>query len=328
MQQSNPVPEAPSPEETVLPVVAGLWMALALLLVLAALVGLATGNTLDQWVLDSFVKTTRDRNAPWVQGDLDGDGMSDLLWRNQKDGRLQVWCMDATRRRETRWLPDETPLDLVWQLAGVGDLTGDRRPDLLWLDTASRRLAFWELHTLERDKAGWVAESAVPAGGSPLGLADVDGSGTLDLLCWQAVSRQFFALLLQDLTQQGTVRVLGAQALPADAEPVAVLPRGTGAFDLYWKEEVAGTVQVRVWEVRGGRCKKTFTIKPKAPLPRPWNLVAFGDFGSDGFVDLLWHNRQTGHLLCWHVQENRCTGVEALYSGKGVPLEWVPCGPR
>ena len=80
------------------------------------------------------------RNRAWQFagiGDLNGDGKDDVLLRNE-DGRWWYYPMDGRRHIVSgRGLADLTR-NLAWQLAGIGDLNGDERDDVLLRHEDSR----------------------------------------------------------------------------------------------------------------------------------------------------------------------------------------------
>ena len=69
-------------------------------------------------------------------GDFNGDGKSDILWRNTASGEVDIWHMNGTtlagRRGGSRCLPN-------WQIQGTGDFNGDGKSDILWRNTTSGR---------------------------------------------------------------------------------------------------------------------------------------------------------------------------------------------
>jgi hypothetical protein len=65
-------------------------------------------------------------------GDFDGDGKSDILWRNvggPDTGALFVWLMDGTAVKGATYLD---PISTDWQVQGLGDFNGDAKTDILW----------------------------------------------------------------------------------------------------------------------------------------------------------------------------------------------------
>ena len=79
-------------------------------------------------------------------GDVSGDGVSDLIWRHAATGEVRV---SLTQPDETYPLSSITPIhvatipDLNWEIAGAGDLNGDGREDLVWVNRTTQRIAVW-----------------------------------------------------------------------------------------------------------------------------------------------------------------------------------------
>jgi FG-GAP-like repeat/Lectin C-type domain len=76
-------------------------------------------------------------------GDFDGNGKSDLAWRNPRTGENAVWLVDATRLNGQNFFTDEkfivdengAPVvvtDTNWRLETAGDTNGDGKSDLIW----------------------------------------------------------------------------------------------------------------------------------------------------------------------------------------------------
>jgi hypothetical protein len=71
-------------------------------------------------------------------GDFDGDGYSDILWRNA-DSTIAIWRMDGTSFLGGGSV--YTP-GTGWNVAGVGDFNGDDKSDILFQDTTGK-VAVW-----------------------------------------------------------------------------------------------------------------------------------------------------------------------------------------
>ncbi|WP_166209732.1 reprolysin-like metallopeptidase [Cognatiluteimonas telluris] len=105
-----------------------------------------------------------------------GDRYGDLLLFNHATNRLENWFMNGTKRLAYNSLGLSGALSLV----DTGDFNADRRVDLLFVDNAKHRLVMG-LSTGARYAFTTLAYTY----GSrqvPIGLADVNGNGTADIL--------------------------------------------------------------------------------------------------------------------------------------------------
>jgi hypothetical protein len=112
----------------------------------------ATGRT-DIWYMGGLFGNTRAStvtltpvSADWQLGgvgDVNGDGIPDLFWRNQSNGRTDVWSMGgsdgSTRISSTTIATVGAP----WEIEKIGDLNGDGVPDIFWYNTANGRHDVW-----------------------------------------------------------------------------------------------------------------------------------------------------------------------------------------
>src|SRR5437773_10390413 len=62
-------------------------------------------------------------------GDFDGDGKSDLLWRNSATGENTIWFMNGAAISGGASIAPMA--DLNWSIAGVADFDGDGKSDIL-----------------------------------------------------------------------------------------------------------------------------------------------------------------------------------------------------
>ncbi len=80
------------------------------------------------WLMDGLVRTSGAFLVPEAQSDLawrvvssrdlDGDGKSDLIWRNSNSGRLVVWWMDGLYRRSGTFVSPDGAAEVGWIVAG------------------------------------------------------------------------------------------------------------------------------------------------------------------------------------------------------------------
>jgi len=71
-------------------------------------------------------------------GDFNGDGNSDILWRDTS-GNTAIWFMNGASVASTGGLGN---ISTAWSVAQTGDYNGDGKSDILWRDT-SGNTAIW-----------------------------------------------------------------------------------------------------------------------------------------------------------------------------------------
>jgi len=77
-------------------------------------------------------------------GDVDGDRFADIVWEHN-DGQVVVWHMNGGTIISSEFFSIPTVNSTSWQVAGVKDLNGDGRADLLWQNWTTGQLAVWFL---------------------------------------------------------------------------------------------------------------------------------------------------------------------------------------
>ncbi|UBF30067.1 Ig-like domain-containing protein (plasmid) [Kovacikia minuta CCNUW1] len=74
-------------------------------------------------------------------GDFNGDGQSDIFWRNSSNGQNVIWLMNGTAFSTAISLP--TLSGTGWAIAGITDFNGDQKNDILWRNYSSGQTAIW-----------------------------------------------------------------------------------------------------------------------------------------------------------------------------------------
>ncbi|MDH3792283.1 MAG: FG-GAP-like repeat-containing protein, partial [Rhodospirillales bacterium] len=77
-----------------------------------------------------------------VEGDFDGDGNADLLWRNVSTGNTVIWLMEGTAKLAAQPIGVVPP---VWQVVATGDFNGDGKADILWRHTGNGSTLVWQM---------------------------------------------------------------------------------------------------------------------------------------------------------------------------------------
>ncbi len=203
-------------------------------------------------------------------GDLDGDGLGDLVWRyvvsNSADtGVSYIWFTNPTGAPTVR---KRGGAPLTWKLLGAVDLNGDGGADMVYIspDNTIRVL----MATAGRTCANFTA-GVIPAGFVAQAFADFTGNGRGDLLIRHAT------------TGQMSLIALNAAGL--------VLPVFNGNPD-----------------DPNASCTATTTTIPNTLISLPtsdlsWQIHATGDFNGDGLFDIVWL-RTDGTMAMWQMNRN------------------------
>ena len=237
-------------------------------------------------------------------GDFDGDGNSDILWRNTSTGLVSVWEMDGnTKIGGGAVTPNPGP---AWTAVGLGDFNHDGLSDILWQNTSTGRASIWEMDGNTKIGGGPVAAAPGPAW-KAVGTGDFNGDGLSDIL-WQNTGTGQVSIWEMD----GNTKVGGGavSAIPGPAWQAI----GTSDFNSDGLSDIlfqnANTGRVSIWEMEGN-----IRIGGGAVSANPgpaWQAI-----GTDGGSGILFQNG-SGQTSIWEMDGNTRIG--------GGPVSPVP-GP-
>ena len=117
--------------------------------------------------------------------DFNGNGKSDIVWRDTSGGNVAIWEMNGT----TVLNPNTAGVGNVpttWSIVGTGDFNGDGQWDILWRDT-SGNVAIWEMNGTSVLNPNTAGVGNVPTTWSIVGTGDFNGDGKWDIL-WHDTS--------------------------------------------------------------------------------------------------------------------------------------------
>src|SRR6185295_10455241 len=83
-------------------------------------------------------------NSVHVNRDFNGDGTSDILFRNMTSGSVYEWQLLNGTIVIAQGSPGGATAD--WVIAGAGDFNGDGKSDILWRNTNSGSVSIWFLY--------------------------------------------------------------------------------------------------------------------------------------------------------------------------------------
>lgn len=217
-----------------------------------------------------------------VASDFDGDGMSDVLWRNYETGVNGIWRAADYGRQ----MPITGVTNLEWEIVGTGDFDGDGTSGVVWRNRVTGANVIWR-------SARFADPIRVASVGNTdwdiVAVADFNGNGKDDLLWFNATTR--IMTIWEAARHQGqgsTAREVG------DEWRVA----GTGDFDGDGREDILWrSVRTGNNVAWGGGDDALRSRIEHAGLD--WELAAVGDFDGDDNDDIVWRNRMTGGNVLW-----------------------------
>jgi hypothetical protein len=149
--------------------------------------GTSTGGFADNGA-NAFYGVPTDWTVAAV-GDFNGDGRSDILWRND-NGLVTEWLGTQSGAFVANNAHVWAQVDNAWQVVGTGDFNGDGRADILWRNT-SGDLTNW----LGQSTGGFIANDAnsrsmVDNSWNVAAIGDANGDGRDDII-WRNDSGAF-----------------------------------------------------------------------------------------------------------------------------------------
>lgn len=114
-------------------------------------------------------------------GDQNNDGQSDQLWRNSANGQLRWQRFD---RNNNLLAPVDlyTVGDFSWSIGGTADFDRDGQLDILWYNRVSGEVGWWLMNGAQIRDVAMLPTVGGPGAWNPVGTADANGDGQIDIL--------------------------------------------------------------------------------------------------------------------------------------------------
>lgn len=314
-------------------------------------------------LLGSLFLMSHSVQAKAVEYDLNGDGLSDIGWRNLSTGVNFAYAMDGNVITKSYKI-NQVATD--WYMVGSGDFDNDGTADLLWRN-AKTGLNYIYL----MDQFGIKMQlklSQVSKEWNLAAIGDFNQDGTSDLYWHNANSGENYLYLIKD----GAI----AQGMSLMTLPVVWHPIGAGDFngdgndDIVWRNSETGanylhlmqngevktvrylnTVADLNWKIaaiadldgngtddivwRHGTNGNNYIYKMENGMlaqgvtlnrvaDTSWSIAASGDYNGDGQADLLWRNRETGLNYIYLMQNFKVSSYSLL--NKVPDQSWIVMG--
>ena len=233
-------------------------------------------------IIASF-RATVVHDEPTVPADYDGDGVSDVLWRNDSHGRNTIWLAADSGNQQSV----TAVTNLAWHVVGSGDFDGDGRADILWRNTSTGSNVIWHGGSFQDQRS----VTATPdTDWTVAAVADFDGDGRSDIfwrhattgnnVVWSGGSSSAGI----GVTRVGDLRwrVVGAGDFDGD-----------GRDDVVWRNVRNG--ENTIWLSANSATRRAVT----AVTDTGWEIVGVADFNGDDLADLLWRHATRGRNTIW-----------------------------
>jgi hypothetical protein len=231
---------------------------------------------------DTRIEAQADRLQHLPPVDFDGDGETDILWRND-NGDLLVWGTQPG----SSFTVNYGNVSTSYQVAGTGDFNGDGLADILWRATNGDAL-LWNsnggIFFTTQDLG------VVPTSYQIAGTADFNGDGRTDIL-WRNVNGD---TVLWASNNSGGYTTSDLGVVPTGWQIAGTDDfNGDGKSDILWRNNNGDTV---LWTSNnsGG-----YAVNDLGVVPTGWQIAGTGDFNGDGKADILWRNAN-GDTALWN----------------------------
>jgi hypothetical protein len=245
--------------------------------------------------------------------DFNGDGLSDLLWRNA-DGTFTEWQSNGNAFTTNVYV--DSRIGPNWQIVASGDFNGDGRADILWRGIDGT-FTEWQSNGNAFISNVYV-DSNVTMTWQIVSSGDFNGDGRADILWrngndgmfteWQSNGNGFNANVYRDSTVDPSWQVVSTGDFNGDHRA-----------DILWRNSTDGLFTE--WQSNGNafttNVYRDWTVDPS------WEVASTGDFNGDGRADILWRHTD-GMFTEW--QSNGAAFTTNVDVDVSVDASWQVAG--
>ena len=254
----------------------------------------STAGDTSFWFFYSSIDGVRSLTVPtdWQPaafGDFDGNGTTDIFWRNSTTGETSIWLMSAQSNGMPATAVRSMTIPTDWVPVGSGDFDGDGKIDIFWRNAKTGETSIWYMNGV--DFTG-VRSWTIPTSWFPVAFGDFDGDGKTDMFWWNPTTGETSIWLMN-----GTFPSTAVRSITVDPSWV---PVGAADFnhdrkeDLFWFNRSTG--QTGVWYMNGTSIASWASL---VTMPSGWRPIQIG-FDDDDYPSTFWYNDTTGETGLWH----------------------------
>ncbi len=243
--------------------------------------------------------------------DFNGDGKSDLLWRNAPTDMVMLWQMNGAQIEAG---PVIGTVPTNWDIVDAhGDYNGDGKSDILWRNSADGMVVLWQMNGAQLE-AGPVIGTVPTSWDIVDAHGDYNGDGKSDIL-WRNSTDGMVMLWQMNGAQIEAGPVIGTVPTNWDIVDAHGDYNGDGKSDILWRNSADGMVVL--WQMNGAQLEAGPVI---GTVPTSWDIVdAHGDYNGDGKSDILWRNSADGMVMLWQMNGAQLEAGPVIGT---VPTSW------
>jgi hypothetical protein len=258
--------------------------------------------------------------------DFNGDGKTDIVWRNLAAGQTIVWLMNGNQYGSFQFVsPAET--DTAWDVIGQGDFNSDGKTDLLWANSQTGELRVWFMNGMTFVSSQAISlppTSMWPLAWKVAAVADFNSDGKADLLWRNSTTGENTVWVMNGLNTSSIVSL--AISIPDTSWKIVGAGdfNGDGKPDILWRNSISG--QNIIW-IMNGTSYVSFQFVDPTIADTNWQVAGVGDFSGDSGSDILWRNSLTGQNIIWTMNGTTFSSFTFVYPS--IPgADWRMVGPR
>ena len=220
-----------------------------------------------------------------IPQDFNGDGSSDVLWRNTVTGENWIYLMDGGSILASESI--NTIDDLNWSVAGTGDFDGDGKADILWrnVESGENWIYLMDGTNVQTSQA---LDAVTNLDWEVQEVDDFDGDGKDDILWRHKQDGQVWMYLMDGINIAASQHV-AYTGVDWDIKGVGDFD-GDDKADILWRNNVHG----RVWLYGMNGAAISASNHVAYTDPDHWEILGVGDHNGDIKADILWRNSTTG----------------------------------
>lgn len=261
---------------------------------------------------------------------------SKVLWRDAlNNNQVGFWdfTMTANGPQMTSTQLTWSGIDPGWKIESTGDINGDGVTDVLWRNTISNDVVFWEMDGAGNLVRYTPAASMLKVAGDwkVIGMGDMDGDGNDDVVWRNSTGQETVIWRMNGLSLVGgsyefVTDMLG-KIIPVSQnwklEQVADW-NGDGKGDFFWRNQTSN--EIIIWLMNGKQLQAPYFSLGALKGDQKWQIEGIGDVDANGTTDILWRHQTTGELDLWTMNRSGKRSGSRLIPEVMLPQNWQIVG--